>query len=91
VVPIVMWGPEQLFDPRTKKVHLKPRTPVTVAAGPAIDLSRWAGAAPTTAILYEITDHIMLNLRDTLAEIRGSSAPDLWTPAAGRRGVEAEG
>ena len=47
VVPIVMWGPQQLFDPRTKKLRLRPRTPVTVVAGPPVDLSRWAGAAPS--------------------------------------------
>jgi 1-acyl-sn-glycerol-3-phosphate acyltransferase len=91
VIPVVMWGPERIFDPRTKKLRLKPGTPVTVIAGPPIDLSRWTGAAPTTTTLYEITDHIMLNMRDTLAEIRGGEPPALWTPAAGRRGVEAEG
>lgn len=91
VIPVVMWGPEKMFDPRTKKLRLKPGTPVTVIAGPPIDLSRWAGAAPTTSTLYEITDHIMLIMRDTLAEIRGGQPPALWTPATGRRGVEAEG
>src|SRR5439155_16063690 len=54
VVPIVMWGPQQIFDPRTKKLRLRPRTPVTVVAGPPVDLSRWAGAAPTTQTLNEI-------------------------------------
>jgi 1-acyl-sn-glycerol-3-phosphate acyltransferase len=91
VVPVVMWGPERIFDPRTKKLKLRPGTPVTVIAGPPIDLSRWAGAAPTTNTLYEITDHIMLNMRDTLAEIRGGQPPALWTPAADRRSAEAEG
>jgi 1-acyl-sn-glycerol-3-phosphate acyltransferase len=91
VVPVVMWGPERIFDPRTKKLRLRPGTPVTVIAGPPIDLSKWAGAAPTTATLYEITDHIMLNMRDTLAGIRGGHAPELWTPVTGRRGIEAEG
>ena len=39
VVPVVMWGPERIFDPRTSKLRLRPRTPVTVVAGPPIDLS----------------------------------------------------
>lgn len=80
VVPVVMWGPERLFDPRTKKLRLMPRTPVTVVTGPALDLSRWSGAPPTAATLNEITEHIMLNLRDMLAEIRGGTPPPLWSP-----------
>jgi len=86
VVPVCMWGPEQLFDPRTKKLRLRPRTPVTVVAGPPIDLSKWDGAPPTTANLYEITDEIMLRLRDMLAEIRGGTPPELWTPRTSRQG-----
>lgn len=80
VVPVVMWGPQQLFDPRTKKVRLRPRTPVTVAAGPPIDLSAFAGSAPTTAVLNQITEVIMLHLRDMLAEVRGGTPPPLYTP-----------
>ncbi len=49
VIPVVMWGPQRLFDPRTKRIGLRPRTPVTVVAGPPIDLSRFAGRAPTAA------------------------------------------
>ncbi|HEX6873869.1 MAG TPA: lysophospholipid acyltransferase family protein [Micromonosporaceae bacterium] len=82
VVPIAMWGPERLFDPRTKKARLRPRTPVTVVAGPPLDLSAWAGAAPTTATLNQITDHIMLTLRDMLAEIRGGTPPPIWAGPA---------
>jgi 1-acyl-sn-glycerol-3-phosphate acyltransferase len=88
VVPVVMWGPEQIFDPRTKKLRLRPRTPVTVVAGPPLDLSKWDGVAPTTTNLYEITDEIMLRLRDMLVEIRGGTPPDLWTPRGSRREAE---
>jgi 1-acyl-sn-glycerol-3-phosphate acyltransferase len=84
VVPVVMWGPERLFDPRTKKLRAVPGTPVTVVAGPPLDLSRWAGATATASTLTEITDHIMLVLRDMLAALRGGTAPPLWQP--GRRG-----
>jgi 1-acyl-sn-glycerol-3-phosphate acyltransferase len=80
VVPICMWGPEVLFDPRTRKLRPKPRTPVSVITGPPIDMSAWADAAPTGATLQEITDHFMLVLRDMLADIRGGTPPPLWTP-----------
>jgi 1-acyl-sn-glycerol-3-phosphate acyltransferase len=83
VIPVVTWGPQLLIDPRTRKARLRPRTPVTVVAGPAIDLSTWQGAEPTAANLYAITDEIMTVLRDMLAEIRGEQAPPL--ESAGRK------
>lgn len=85
VIPLVMWGPEKIFDPRTTKVSLRPRIPVTVTAGPPVDLSRWAGAAPTRATLDEMTDEIMLRLRDMLAEIRGGTPPSLWSRPEARQ------
>ena len=91
VIPIAMWGPQRLFDPRTKKLRPKPGTPVTVVAGPAVDLGRWRGAAPTSAVLHEITNHMMLTLRAMVAEIRGEEPPELWSPAIAKRngdGVE---
>ncbi|WP_229399424.1 lysophospholipid acyltransferase family protein [Micromonospora okii] len=78
VIPVVMWGPERLFDPRTNRFDLRPRIPVTVVAGPPVDLGRWAGSTPTKATLEEMTDAIMLRLRDQLAEIRGGTPPPLW-------------
>lgn len=81
VVPVVMWGPEQIFDPRTKKSRLRPGVRVTVVAGPPIDLSAWQGKAPTHALLEETTDAIMLRLRDMLADVRGEQPPPLWSKA----------
>lgn len=78
VIPVAMWGPERMFDPRTARLRLRPRTPVIVVAGPPIDLSRWAGATPTKAVLEEMTETIMLRIRDLVAEIRGGTPPPLW-------------
>jgi 1-acyl-sn-glycerol-3-phosphate acyltransferase len=80
VVPIVMWGPERIFDPRTRRLRLRPRTPVTVVAGAPVDLSKWEGAEPTAATLAGITDAIMFRLRDMLAEIRDGTPPPLYPP-----------
>ena len=73
-------GAQQIFDPRTKKKRFKPRTPVTVVAGPPIDLSRWADAAPSSAVLAEITNEIMNTLRAMIGEVRGAEPPPLWVP-----------
>ena len=78
VVPVVTWGPQQVFDPRTKRLRLRPLTPVTVVAGPPVDCSRWlpaaghpgGGAAETAAAVQDLTDVLMGRLRDMLAEIR---------------------
>jgi 1-acyl-sn-glycerol-3-phosphate acyltransferase len=86
VVPIATWGAQQLFDPRTRKLHLRPRTPVTVVAGGPIDLSRWKDAEPTSANLYAITDEIMSVLRNMVGEIRGETPPEAPS-AAGRRNL----
>jgi hypothetical protein len=80
-----MWGSERIFDPRTGKLRLHPRTPVTVVAGPPLDLSRWQGADATAVTLGEITEAIMLHLRDMLAEIRGGTAPALYAPNTANR------
>jgi 1-acyl-sn-glycerol-3-phosphate acyltransferase len=80
VIPVCMWGPEQLFDPRTRRLRLLPRPDVSIVAGPPIDLSAWAGAATTATTLQEITDHCMLVVRDMLATMREGAPPPLWTP-----------
>ncbi|SBT53069.1 lysophospholipid acyltransferase family protein [Micromonospora auratinigra] len=88
VIPVAMVGPERMFDPKTARLGLRPRTPVTVVAGPPVDLSRWAGATPTRAILEEMTDTIMLRIRDLVAEIRGGTPPPLWERPARTRTPE---
>ncbi|MFR9780072.1 lysophospholipid acyltransferase family protein [Micromonospora sp. MS34] len=88
VIPVAMVGPEKMFDPKAARLRLRPRTPVTVVAGPPVDLSRWAGATPSRAILEEMTETIMLRIRDLVAEIRGGTPPPLWERPARTRTPE---
>jgi 1-acyl-sn-glycerol-3-phosphate acyltransferase len=83
VIPVITWGPQRIMDPRSRKMRVRPRTPVTVVAGPPVDLSRWHGAEPTAANLHAITDEIMAVLRDMLAKVRGEQAPP--QPSSSRR------
>ena len=78
VVPVAQWGAQRVFDVRTKKLSLRPGTPVSVAAGKPVDVSRWAGAAPTRPVLDEMTDVIMTDIRDLLAGLRGEEPPPLY-------------
>ncbi len=85
VIPIANWGAERVFDPRTNRLKFRPRTPVRVTAGKPIDLSRWAGEAPGRAVLDQMTDAIMLDIRDLLTELREGDPPPLYDPQTRRR------
>ena len=80
VIPIANWGPERLFDPRTNRLRLRPRVPVTVTAGNPVDLSRWLGEVPSRTVLEEMTEAIMLDIRDLVGEIRGGTPPPIYRP-----------
>ncbi|CAM3235113.1 1-acyl-sn-glycerol-3-phosphate acyltransferases [Stackebrandtia soli] len=82
VIPITVWGPQNVVNPITKKKNFAPRRPVTIVAGPPIDLSRWEGASAAADVLQSMTDVVMLRLRDQLAEIRGEEPPPLFDPKA---------
>ncbi|GAA0539040.1 lysophospholipid acyltransferase family protein [Paractinoplanes ferrugineus] len=75
VIPLANWGAERIFDPRTGRLSLRPRVPVTVTSGKPIDLTRWAGATPGRAVLDEMTEHIMLEVQRLLGELRGEEPP----------------
>ena len=84
VVPVANWGAETVFDPRTNKLKFHPRTPVIVTAGKPIDLSRWSGSAPSRAVLDQMTEAIMLDIRDLIAEVRRDTPPALYDRPANR-------
>ncbi len=75
VVPVVNWGAQRLHDPQTRRLRLRPRTPIVVAAGPPVDLSAFAGLEPTAETLRGVTDVIMRRLRADLAAVRGVPVP----------------
>jgi 1-acyl-sn-glycerol-3-phosphate acyltransferase len=86
VIPVVSWGPQAVYDPRTSRLRLRPRTPVTVVAGPPVDLSGFEGAEATSANLQAVTGVMMSRLTGVLADIRQESPPDaLPLPADGAR------
>ncbi len=88
VVPIANWGAQAVFDPRTNKLKAR-RASVTVTTGEPIDLSRWAGVEPTREVLEEMTDKIMVGIRDLLGTIRDGEPPALYDRPA-RRATNSE-
>jgi 1-acyl-sn-glycerol-3-phosphate acyltransferase len=84
VIPVANWGAETVFDPRTNRLKVHARTPVTVAAGKPIDLSQWAGANPSRVVLEQMTEAIMLDIRDLIGEVRHAPPPALYDRPAKR-------
>ena len=75
VVPVANWGAQQVFDPRTSRLVVRPRTPVAVTAGEPVDLSRWSGATPSRSVLDQMTDAIMHDVSTLVGGLRGAQPP----------------
>jgi len=84
VIPMAHDGAQQVFDPRNKKFSPRPRIPVRVTTGKPVDLSRWRGAAPGRAVLEQMTEAIMLDIRDLVGELREETPPPLFQPPSRR-------
>jgi len=76
VIPMANWGAHTIYDPRTSKLKIRPRTRVSVTSGPAVDLSRWQDATPSRAVLEQMTDTIMGKVQELVGELRGEQPPE---------------
>ena len=43
VIPVAIWGAQEILPYGSKKLHLRPRHTVRMLAGPPVDLSAYAG------------------------------------------------
>lgn len=76
LVPVAMWGPERIIPPHgdTRKALMRlplRRHPVTVVAGPPIDLDDLRELPLDAEVLTEATRRLMAAITDLLAGIRG--------------------
>jgi 1-acyl-sn-glycerol-3-phosphate acyltransferase len=86
VIPIAHWGAERILPYGKFIPHLLPRRTVKIVAGPAVDLSEFAGQALTTPVLRAATEKIMGEVANLLGELRGETPPDKpFHPAIARR------
>jgi 1-acyl-sn-glycerol-3-phosphate acyltransferase len=90
VVPVANWGAQQVFDPRTSKLKMRLRAPVSVTAGKPVDLGAWAGATPTRSVLDQMTDSIMREISSLVGELRHEQAPAALYDRPARRATTAE-
>lgn len=86
VVPVAQWGAHEILMPYAKRPRLLPRKTIRYSAGPAVDLSEFAGEPLTADVLRPATDKVMAAIRVLLADLRGEPAPaDVWDRQLGRR------
>lgn len=90
VLPVAQWGPQLVHDYHTKRLHLRLRTPAEYQVGEPVDLSAEraqvrAGQPLSADLLHEVTDRIMVRVRDELAEVRGERPPAAFHPRPGHR------
>lgn len=75
VLPMVHWGTREVYDHYSRRFRPLPRKRVIVRCGDPIDLTAYRDRPVTTALLREVTDHLMGVVRELLAEVRGEPAP----------------
>jgi len=75
VIPVGQWGAQHFLDFYARRFRPWPRKRITIRAGEPVDLSDFAGSEPTSDVLHQMTDRIMVSVRDLVAEIRGERPP----------------
>jgi 1-acyl-sn-glycerol-3-phosphate acyltransferase len=75
VIPIGQWGANDVLAPYGRRLHLFPRSTVTMKVGDPIDLSDLAAQQHTAPVIAEATERIMDAITALVAEVRGEDAP----------------
>jgi 1-acyl-sn-glycerol-3-phosphate acyltransferase len=78
VLPMVHWGTLQVYDHYGKKFKPLPRKEIVVRCGEPIDMSAYRGRPIDAALLREVTDFLMGEVRELLAEVRQQPAPSAF-------------
>ena len=82
VIPVAMWGPQELLAPYAKLPKLLPRKTMRITAGAPVDLTDLYDVPDQRAAVAEATRRIMAALTSQLETIRGEVAPvERYDPA----------
>jgi 1-acyl-sn-glycerol-3-phosphate acyltransferase len=86
VIPIAIWGAQDVLPYGSTRPHLVPRRTVRLVAGPPVDLSAFEGKPMTASTLREATAVIMADVTGLLAGLRQETPPAVpFDPAAASR------
>ncbi|MBK8469952.1 MAG: 1-acyl-sn-glycerol-3-phosphate acyltransferase [Actinomycetales bacterium] len=75
VIPLAMWGPQEVLGTYQKKLRLWPRKTMHVHAGPPVNLADLYDRPLDASLLSEATDRIMDAITAQVEVLRGERAP----------------
>jgi 1-acyl-sn-glycerol-3-phosphate acyltransferase len=75
VIPVATWGAQKMLAPYSKRLHLLPRTTISVRAGKPVPLDDLYGLELSSEVLHEATARIMAAITAELEVLRGEKAP----------------
>jgi 1-acyl-sn-glycerol-3-phosphate acyltransferase len=75
VIPIAIWGAQDVLPYGTSRPHLWPRKTIRMVAGPPVDLSAFQGLPLTATTLRNATAVVMADVTALLASLRGGTPP----------------
>lgn len=99
VLPVTMWGPEQIIAPYSGRLRLFPRKTMRIIVGAPVALDDLYDQPPAAVAAREATERIMAAITGQLEQIRGETAPperydtrasgqgEFGRPASKRRGL----
>ena len=91
VLTAARWGTLDIFNAYTRKFRPFPRKKISIDVSPPVDLSEFRGRTVNNEVLREVTDFLMVRVRDQLAKLRGEPAPtDFFVPSRAKKKPAAE-
>lgn len=75
LIPVGMWGPQEVLAPYATKPHLFPRKTMHLKAGPAVDLGDLYDRPMDQTVLRGASDRIISAITALVEELRGEPAP----------------
>jgi 1-acyl-sn-glycerol-3-phosphate acyltransferase len=88
VIPLAIWGAQDVLPYGTSRPHLWPRKTIRLAAGPPVDLSPFQGLPLTATTLRNATAVVMADVTALLAGLRGETPPAVpYDPDAAKASI----
>jgi hypothetical protein len=72
---MVHWGTLDVYDHYKKKLRPLPRKDIVLRCGPPIDMAAYRGREVDAGLLREVTDFLMSEVKELLADVRSEPAP----------------
>lgn len=86
VLTVARWGTSDILNGYTRKFRPFPRKKISVDVSPPVDLTGFRDRTVNNDLLREVTDFLMVGVRDQLAKLRGEPAPaEFFVPSKAKK------